>query len=227
MRIASLLCVSSLALSAGAFAESTALRLLPGSAFRPAPCEGPCLCANPGPTIPAIGRMYLADAASIPEVRAWSASARVHAEMTGAQTHEVRASGHYVIHFMEVVPTHKLMLAGTVNELPGVEFDSGTVVQPAPFPSVTIAARSQLFACTRYYLTVHATQTCVTDYDDGSGRGNPDGGVSLDDLLYYLDLYQAGDPQSDLDDGSGIGQPDAGVTLDDLLFYLTHYAAGC
>jgi hypothetical protein len=180
-----------------------------------------------GPTIPAVGRLYLADTPSIPEIRAWTVRAGIHAQLTDTTTYDVRAAGHYAVDTMQPVATHRLMLSGTVNDTPGVEFDSDWVVQPAPFPSVTIIAKSQLFGCTRYYLTVHAEPTCVTDFDDGSGLGNPDGGVFLDDLIYYLDLVQAADAQADLDDGSGIGQPDGGVTLDDLLFYLTHYTAGC
>ena len=33
---------------------------------------------------------------------------------------------------------------------------------------------------------------CVADYDDGSGAGTPDGGVTIDDLLYYLVIFEAG-----------------------------------
>jgi hypothetical protein len=68
---------------------------------------------------------------------------------------------------------------------------------------------------------------CIADFDDGSGTGTPDGGVTLDDLLYYLDLYSAGDAWADVDDGSGTGTTDGGVTLDDLLFFLAHYDTGC
>ena len=34
--------------------------------------------------------------------------------------------------------------------------------------------------------------TCVADVDDGSGSGVPDGGVTIDDLLYFLLRYEAG-----------------------------------
>lgn len=68
---------------------------------------------------------------------------------------------------------------------------------------------------------------CVADFDDGSGTGHPDGGVTLDDLLYYLVLYGGGDVRADVDDGSGTGTRDGGVTLDDLLFFLSHYQTGC
>jgi hypothetical protein len=68
---------------------------------------------------------------------------------------------------------------------------------------------------------------CVADYDDGSGTGTPDGGVTLDDLLYFLDLYGAGDVRADVDDGSSTNTHDGGVTLDDLLYFLLRYDAGC
>jgi hypothetical protein len=33
---------------------------------------------------------------------------------------------------------------------------------------------------------------CITDVDDGSGTGTPDGGTTIDDLLYYLDDLREG-----------------------------------
>jgi hypothetical protein len=68
---------------------------------------------------------------------------------------------------------------------------------------------------------------CPADFDDGSGTGTRDGGVTLDDLLYYLALYAGGDIRADLDDGTGTGARDRGVTLDDLLYFLDHFNAGC
>jgi hypothetical protein len=72
-----------------------------------------------------------------------------------------------------------------------------------------------------------ACPRCVADYDDGSGTGTPDGGVTLDDLLYYLDLFGAGDVRADVDDGSGTNHHDGGVGIEDLLYYLSRYDAGC
>jgi hypothetical protein len=72
-----------------------------------------------------------------------------------------------------------------------------------------------------------ARARCIADFDDGSGSGTPDGGVTLDDLLYYLGVYEQGSVHADLDDGSGTGIHDGGVTLDDLLFFLAHFEAGC
>jgi hypothetical protein len=68
---------------------------------------------------------------------------------------------------------------------------------------------------------------CVADVDDGAGGGVPDGGVTIDDLIYYLTLFEAGDVGADVDDGSGAGVPDGGVTIDDLIYYLTRFEGGC
>lgn len=72
-----------------------------------------------------------------------------------------------------------------------------------------------------------AAPSCVADVDDGSGTGVPDGGVTIDDLLYYLGIFEAGVIAADVDDGSGTGVPDGGVTIDDLLYYLLRFEAGC
>ncbi len=68
---------------------------------------------------------------------------------------------------------------------------------------------------------------CVADVDDGTGTGTPDGGVTIDDLLYYLAIFNVGSVAADVDDGSGTGLQDGGVTIDDLLYYLARFNAGC
>jgi subtilisin-like proprotein convertase family protein len=68
---------------------------------------------------------------------------------------------------------------------------------------------------------------CVADFDDGSSTGTPDGGVTIDDLIYYLGLFEAGDVCADVDDGSGTNTLDGGVTIDDLIYYLGRFEAGC
>jgi hypothetical protein len=55
----------------------------------------------------------------------------------------------------------------------------------------------------------------------------PDGGVTIDDLIFYLFLYSNGNPVSDLDDGSGTGTLDGGVTIDDLIYFLLRFEGGC
>lgn len=76
-------------------------------------------------------------------------------------------------------------------------------------------------------IRVRGVGGCPADLDDGSGTGTPDGGVTIDDLLYYLTIFEAGDTRADLDDGSMTATPDGGVTIDDLLYYLTRYEGGC
>ncbi len=68
---------------------------------------------------------------------------------------------------------------------------------------------------------------CIADVDDGSGTGTPDGGVTIDDLLYYLNIFELGDIAADVDNGTFTGVPDGGVTIDDLLYYLFRFEAGC
>ncbi len=68
---------------------------------------------------------------------------------------------------------------------------------------------------------------CPADLDDGSGAGQPDGGVDINDLLCFLAQYESGACGADLDGGMGNGLPDGGVDINDLLFFLTHYEGGC
>ncbi len=68
---------------------------------------------------------------------------------------------------------------------------------------------------------------CSADLDDGSGSGTPDGGVTIDDLLFFLTYFANGSIAADVDDGSGTGLPDGGVTIDDLIYYLTRFEGGC
>jgi hypothetical protein len=68
---------------------------------------------------------------------------------------------------------------------------------------------------------------CVADFDDGSGTGTRDGGVTIDDLVYYLGLFGQGDINADIDNGTFTGTRDQGVTIDDLIYYLIRFAAGC
>jgi hypothetical protein len=71
------------------------------------------------------------------------------------------------------------------------------------------------------------TPACPADLDDGSGTGTPDGGVTVDDLVYFVTAFGAGSVNADLDNGSGTGTPDGGVTIDDLVYFLTRFEGGC
>ncbi|QQS08443.1 MAG: hypothetical protein IPK69_10645 [Phycisphaerales bacterium] len=76
-------------------------------------------------------------------------------------------------------------------------------------------------------ISVTAGVTCVADMDDGTGTGTPDGGVTVDDLLYYVGIFGNGNIGADVDDGSGTGAADGAVTIDDLLYYIVRFQAGC
>ena len=76
-------------------------------------------------------------------------------------------------------------------------------------------------------VVVNPLPACVADVDNGSGTGTPDGGVTIDDLLYYLSIFNIGDVSADVDDGTGNGTPDGGITIDDLLYFLTRFNLGC
>jgi hypothetical protein len=68
---------------------------------------------------------------------------------------------------------------------------------------------------------------CPADLDDGSGAGQPDGGVDVNDLISFLTQFENGQPIVDLDDGAGLGRPDGGVDISDLLYFLIRFEGGC
>ncbi len=75
---------------------------------------------------------------------------------------------------------------------------------------------------------LHVSVGCIMDLDDGSGNGIPDGGVTIDDLLFFLAAYEGGDVSADIDDdGVAPYHPDGAVTIDDLLSVLQLFPAGC
>jgi hypothetical protein len=97
------------------------------------------------------------------------------------------------------------------------------------------AWETQVFGVSGPYL-IHLTgccfvdlaPPCVADVDDGFGSGVPDGGVTIDDLLFYLGAFTAGVERADVDDdGEDPPQPDGGVTIEDLIYFLVRYTAGC
>ncbi len=88
----------------------------------------------------------------------------------------------------------------------------------------TIVGRGTKLGFPRAYALVPG---CVADIDDGAGTGTPDGGVTIDDLLYYIEILDAGSIAADVDNGSSTGTPDGGVTIDDLLYFIARFNAGC
>jgi len=95
------------------------------------------------------------------------------------------------------------------------------------FASSTRFITSPSFDSYRIGLTLVGTPPCVADMDNGTGTGTPDGGVTIDDLLFYLNVFEAGVPRADVDNGSFTGTPDGGVTIDDLLYFLFRFEGGC
>ena len=71
------------------------------------------------------------------------------------------------------------------------------------------------------------SSNCVADLDDGTGTGEGDGAVTIDDLLYFLVQFEAGSVNVDVDNGTGTGTTDGAVTIDDLLYFLVRFEAGC
>ncbi|QQS09985.1 MAG: right-handed parallel beta-helix repeat-containing protein [Phycisphaerales bacterium] len=72
--------------------------------------------------------------------------------------------------------------------------------------------------------------SCIADLfggGDANTPGEPDGGVTIDDLLAYLEVFASGQDLADVSGGEAEGAPDQGVTIDDLLYYLERFAAGC
>lgn len=78
---------------------------------------------------------------------------------------------------------------------------------------------------TRFF--VEPCARCDADIDDGSASGRPDGGVTIDDLIYMLTQFEQGTLEADLDDGSNTGAIDDAVTIDDLIYMLRRFEAGC
>ncbi|QQS08828.1 MAG: hypothetical protein IPK69_12730 [Phycisphaerales bacterium] len=103
-----------------------------------------------------------------------------------------------------------------IGGLPAATPNLGNVGATRTIDLNTLAGRQYVFAA-----------VCLADVDDGTGTGTPDGGVTIDDLLYYLNIFNLGDATADVDDGTGSGAPDFGVTIDDLLYYLARFNSGC
>lgn len=92
---------------------------------------------------------------------------------------------------------------------------------------ITVSARSELDGGTRVFATITVSGLCPADLDDATSSGTPDGGVTIEDLLYFLGVFEAGSAAADMDDGSATGTADGGVGIEDLLYYLARYEGGC
>lgn len=103
------------------------------------------------------------------------------------------------------------------------------VIIPARFGAETFGVAGELLEGSGIFVTLEPLP-CAADLDndgDVANGGNPDGAVTIDDLLFFLAAFEAGDIAVDLDDGSGTGTADEAVTVDDLLYFLVRFEAGC
>lgn len=121
----------------------------------------------------------------------------------------------------------------SVMNLPGLSSLPYRVISPNPaatgFETISFRVTTSNGTSNTAYITLvySGLPPCLADFDDGNATGVPDGGVTIDDLLYYLGMFDSGDARADVDDGNFSGIPDGGVTIDDLLFYLERFDAGC
>ncbi len=217
--------LASLPSSALALNPSIPIRLLPGSSFKSENCLDPCACPYSVFESRMTGWITLrlvtiGDVTDLYEVT----GAHVYSEQPN-RTFDLTGSGTY--RRAEPINVHWLTLDLPLPDTTVLHFDSGFQPFTAPLPRFDITATSQQHVCSRYTLNIVGGPRCHADVDDGSETGTPDGGVTIDDLIYYLGLLEAGDPSADLDDGSDTGTQDSGVTIDDLIFFLRHFEAGC
>lgn len=193
-------------------------------------CLPPCACALNTISGPGAGTFELVltsigDVFDFYEIRSIDLWART-------QTGYVRATGQGQYRVSTIARLQAIDLDITIGNVTMFRVTSDVVPLVDDPPMVNIIAASEVQGCQR--LTLHIVggpPRCVADVDDGSGRGVPDGGVGVEDLLYYLGQYSQGAAQADLTGGPCACPdcvcPDGGVGIEDLLFYLRRFDRGC
>ncbi len=90
-------------------------------------------------------------------------------------------------------------------------------------------SKTQDFEVMFVEMTVGGGGGCPADLDDDGvfPGANPDGGVTIEDLLFFVAAFAEGDLAADLDNGTGTGTRDQGVTIDDLVYFVQHFGEGC
>lgn len=74
----------------------------------------------------------------------------------------------------------------------------------------------------------HEDGVCCADLAGAGITGiEPDGAVTVDDLIVFLIWFEEGLVEADIDSSLGDCNPDGGVNIDDLLSFLSHFEAGC
>lgn len=83
-----------------------------------------------------------------------------------------------------------------VHGLDGINTDILLIRCPAHLGSLTIETLAPSAGDTLFVVVSTprpcSNTGCITDIDDGSGTGTPDGGTTIDDLLYYLQQFELG-----------------------------------
>lgn len=199
----------------------SAVRVLPESTFTDNGCNAPCVCIIAPTPQPVGGRFYLAPAPSTPN------ESRIAGAFELVTINPLAAGLEGTADLTTALDPARISTLRLQTAYGGVSW----TLTSNPFIIENDGIIAQLVSpqsdCTTLHVSLRAVETCVADFDNGSGRGLPDGGVTIDDLLHYLTIFELGKPLADIDDGSGLGMPDGGVTIDDLLEFLEHFDMGC
>lgn len=200
-----------------------AVRVLPTSTFTDNPCNAPCQCIIDPIPRPIGGRLTFAIAPSIPEVSVMQGPFR----FVDRQFPELRLEGRaeFATNF-DPAFLSRLTLDTSYGQSSWL-IDSGFFTPTTEFPTLSINLVTTQLDCTTLHIRLNVAQTCVADFDDGSGRGIPDDAVTVDDLLFYAISFGNGDPIADIESTFGDGVPDQAVTIDDLVAFLVHFESGC
>lgn len=105
----------------------------------------------------------------------------------------------------------------------------GTIAQHDA--SLPVLSGGEFRITSGYWAREMGEPPCPADLDDDGSFANgahPDGGVTVEDLLFFLSAFEQGDPEADLDnDGDDPQLPDGAVTVEDLIYLLRHFELGC
>lgn len=200
-----------------------AVRVLPSSTFTDNPCNAPCQCIIDPIPRPIRGRMLFAITPSIPEVSALRGAFR----FVDPQFPEIHLEGE-AFHITHSDPAFlsRLSLDTSYGEAEWL-IDSGFFTPSTAFPTLSVNLVSAQADCTTLHMHLDLVETCLADFDDGSGLGIPDDAVTIDDLLFFLNQFELGSPIADIESAFNDGIPDQAVTIEDLLSLLVHFESGC
>lgn len=105
---------------------------------------------------------------------------------------------------------------GAPNFINAAISDGNSILLAADFRN---AAGSPIASLTRWQ--------CACPADLAGAGDEPDGAVTIDDLIAFLVSFEAGSLPADLDDGTRTFTPDGAVTIEDLVYFLVRFEGGC